>query len=77
MGIGASIFLLAVGAILAFAVNETSIAGIDITVIGFILMAAGILGLILFLVVWGPRSRRGAPVVEERVVRNDPVDPRY
>lgn len=76
MGIGASIFLLAVGAILAFAVHQTTVAGIDISVIGFILMAAGVLGLILFLVVWGPRNRRGA-VVEERVVRDEPVDPRY
>lgn len=76
MGIGASIFLLAVGAILAFAVHETTVAGIDINVIGFILMAAGLLGLILFLVIWGPRNRRGG-VVEERVVRDDPVDPRY
>jgi len=77
MGIGASIFLLAVGAILAFAVTETTVAGIDVPVIGYILMAAGLLGLILTLVIWGPRSRRGGgDVVEERVVR-DPGDPRY
>jgi len=77
MGIGASIFLLAIGAILAFAVRVKDVAGIDLNVIGFILMAAGLLGLILTLVVWGPRNRasRGG-VVEERVVR-DPEDPRY
>jgi hypothetical protein len=75
MGIGGSISLLVVGAILAFAVN-TTVAGIDINVIGFILMAAGVLGLILFLVIWGPRNRRGS-VVEERVVREDPLDPRH
>jgi hypothetical protein len=75
MGIGVSIFLLAVGAILAFAVN-VSVAGLDIAVIGYILMAAGILGLILTLVIWGPRNRRANDVVEERVVR-DPTDPRY
>lgn len=77
MGIGASVFLLAIGAILAFAVKVGDVAGIDLNVIGFILMACGLLGLILTLVVWGPRNRaaRGA-VVEERVIR-DPDDPHY
>lgn len=75
MGIGASIFLLAVGAILAFAVTFT-VAGLNATVIGYILMAAGLLGLILTLTIWGPRRRGGGGGVEERVVR-DPVDPRY
>ncbi len=76
MGIGASIFLLAVGAILAFAVKTSNLAGISIPVIGYILMAAGLLGLVLTLLIWGPRSRRTDTVVEERVVR-DPRDPRY
>ncbi len=69
MTIGASIFLIAAGAILAFAVNAT-VAGLDIQVVGYILMAAGVLGLLLSTVVWGPR-RRVAPradVVEERTV---------
>ena len=44
MGIGGSIFLLAVGAILAFAVNA-HISGIDINIIGWILMACGLVGL--------------------------------
>jgi hypothetical protein len=57
MGIGFSIFLLAVGAILKFAVHAT-VAGIDIRVIGVILMAAGVLGLILTMVVLAPRRRR-------------------
>lgn len=77
MGIGASIFLLAIGAILAFAVKVGNVAGIDLNVIGFILMACGLLGLILTLVIWGPRNRatRGG-VVEERVIR-DPNDPQF
>lgn len=72
MTIGASIFLIAVGAILAFAVNAT-VAGLDIQVVGYILMAAGILGLILSMVVWGPRRRVAsrADVVEERTVTRD------
>jgi len=68
MGIGVSIFLLAIGAILAFAVNA-DVSGLDISVVGLILMAAGLLGLVLTMVVWGPRSRRG-DVVEERVIRD-------
>jgi len=65
MGIGFSIFLLAVGAILAFAVHAT-VAGVDIHVIGWILMAAGALGLILTMVVLAPRRRR--TVTETRSV---------
>ena len=57
MGIGFSIFLLAVGAILKFAVHAT-VAGVDIRVVGVILMVAGILGLILTMVVLTPRRRR-------------------
>jgi len=56
MGIGASIFLLAVGALLAFAVNA-HISGIDINVIGWILMAAGLVGLITTLWFWNSRRR--------------------
>ncbi|HEY4991346.1 MAG TPA: DUF6458 family protein [Nakamurella sp.] len=57
MGIGFSIFLLAVGAILAFAVHAT-VAGLDIHVVGWILMAAGALGLVLTMIVFAPRRRR-------------------
>lgn len=57
MGIGFSIFLLAAGAILAFALDYT-LAGIDIRIVGWILMAAGVIGLILTMVVLTPRRRR-------------------
>ena len=57
MGIGFSIFLLAAGAILAFAVNA-SVAGLDISIVGWILMAAGAIGLVLTMVVLTPRRRR-------------------
>jgi len=66
MGIGASITLIAIGAILAFAVNA-SISGLDINVIGIILMVCGVLGLLLTLLVFGRRDR----AVEERVVTRD------
>lgn len=48
MTIGGSIFLIAVGAILKFAVTAT-VAGIDIQVVGVILMVAGGIGLVLGL----------------------------
>jgi Domain of unknown function (DUF6458) len=49
MTIGASLFCIAVGAILAFAVTA-EFAGIDIQVVGYILLAIGALGLLLGLV---------------------------
>ncbi len=64
MGIGVSVFLLAVGAILAFAVNA-SVPNANLDTIGIILMIAGGLGLLVSLAL--ATSRRGA-VVEETVV---------
>ena len=46
MQIGTSLFLLAVGAILAFAVQD-QISGIDLTMVGYILIAVGALGLVV------------------------------
>lgn len=69
MGIGASVFLLAIGAILAFAVNY-SVNGVDIHVIGFILMAAGVVGLFMTTLLFGRRDRVAPVVTEERVVRD-------
>lgn len=72
MGIGASIFLLAIGAILTFAVGENQIGGIDISVVGIILMLAGALGLLLTMLVFGRRDRTvGGAVVEDRVVTRE------
>ena len=51
MGIGVSIFLLALGAILTFAV-EASVEGLDIATVGVILMIVGAIGLLLSLMVW-------------------------
>lgn len=70
MGIGVSIFLLALGAILAFAV-DASISGLDIRVVGIILMVAGAIGLLLTMLVLG--RDRGAVVTDERVVRDRDV----
>jgi hypothetical protein len=58
MSIGASLFLIAVGAILAFAVTA-DVRGVDIQVVGWILMAAGGLGLLVSLLLWTWSGGRG------------------
>jgi TRAP-type C4-dicarboxylate transport system permease small subunit len=63
MGIGTSIFLIALGAILKFAVHA-SISGISLQTVGVILMVAGVLGLLLS-VLFMSRSRAGRDVVVE------------
>ena len=71
MGIGGSIFLIALGAILAFAVHA-HFSGIDINVVGYVLMLAGLVGLLF--TVWYWNSRRRTTVVSERTrpaVRGD------
>ena len=70
MGIGASVFLLAVGAILAFAVNVEA-SGFSINTIGIILMVAGALGLLMTTLVFGRRDRGTTVVGEERVVTRE------
>ena len=72
MGIGASIFLIAIGAILTFAVHAT-LSGVSIQTIGVILMIAGALGLVVTLLVFAPRRRAAGTVVEDRVVDDRPV----
>lgn len=51
MGIGVSLLLIAVGAVLAFAVSAT-VQGLDITVVGVILMIVGGVGLVLSMLFW-------------------------
>ena len=64
MGIGAGVFLIAVGAILTFAL-DVSVSGIDLKVVGVILMLAGLIGIAVDLAIFPPRRRgRGADVVE-------------
>ena len=72
MGIGTSIFLIALGAILRYAVNA-EISGLEISTIGLILMIVGVLGLIislLYMTLWS-RGRTAAPVAGERRVVQD------
>jgi hypothetical protein len=79
MGIGISVFLIAVGAILAFAVNVT-VSGLDLDTVGVILMIAGAIGLIWSLLFLNGAWRRGAPVdeyVDEPVARRRVIRDRY
>ena len=57
MRLGTAIVLLALGAILAFAV-DVQLSGLDLRTVGWILMVVGALGVVLEVAVWGPRQRR-------------------
>jgi hypothetical protein len=68
--LGTSIFLIAVGAILRWAVTAST-SGIDLKTVGLILIIVGTIGLVLsifYMLAWSPR--RG--VANERVVERDP-----
>ena len=61
MSLGASLFLIAVGAILHFAVTA-DLAGIDIQIVGTILMVIGVLGFAISLFLYlSARGRGTAP----------------
>jgi hypothetical protein len=68
MTIGASIFLIAVGAILKYAVNAT-VSGIEIQTIGLILMIAGVIGLLIGLFLLTQTRREPAAYDDRPVVR--------
>ncbi len=68
MAIGISLILIAVGAILTWAVTAT-VSGVDITAVGVILMVVGMLGLVLsllYMAAWFPPGRTHAHPVDER-----------
>ena len=75
MGIGVSVFLLAVGAILAFAVDLT-VSGLDLATVGVILMIVGAIGLVTSMLIFG-RGNYGSrrSVVTDTYVEDDVVDP--
>ena len=58
MSTGVGITLVTAGAILRFAVPATFIHGLNGHVVGVIVMLAGVFGLLLSLLVWGPLNRR-------------------
>jgi len=73
MGIGASIFLIALGLILALAVRG-DLGAVDIQLVGWIIAGAGIVGLLLTLLVWIPR-RRDATIIQDTVTDELPPPP--
>ncbi len=60
MGIGVSLILIAVGAILTWAVH-TTLSGVSIQTIGVILMIVGAVGLILSMMFWSTWGGFGGP----------------
>ena len=74
MGIGVSVFLLAVGAILAFAVDLT-VSGLDLATVGVILMIVGAIGLVTSMLIFGRDTVGGRRTVTDTYVEDDLVDP--
>jgi hypothetical protein len=77
MGLGTSLFLIALGAILHFAVTA-SVSGIEVQTVGTILMVVGVIGLLislLYMTLWADRSRDA--VVDRRPADRDVVRERY
>jgi uncharacterized protein involved in exopolysaccharide biosynthesis len=73
MPLGTSIFLIAIGAILRYAVTAST-SGISLPTVGLILMIVGIAGLVLsifYMLAWSPRRGR---VMRERVVEREPYE---
>jgi hypothetical protein len=66
VGIGISVFLLALGAILAWGIDVDTTEGFNIDTIGIILMVVGAIGLAVTLAIFGGRRRR--TVVDDRDV---------
>ena len=75
MRLGVSIFFLAVGAILAFAVTKT-VSGVDLVTVGWILMGVGALGVLLSMLFWSsfsPYRRQETVIVDRGIDLNRPV----
>jgi Domain of unknown function (DUF6458) len=70
MGLGVSLFLIAAGAILTWAVNAT-VSGLELQTIGIILLVVGVIGLVLSMIFWsswggfGGGARRRTTYVED------------
>lgn len=76
MGIGGGIFLIVAGAILAFAVNA-QVSGVDLNLVGIIMMIAGVITLIVALVMNAQRTHTShREVLEHYEGRPGEVPPR-
>jgi tellurite resistance protein TehA-like permease len=71
MGIGTSLFLIAAGAILRYAVSD-AINGVNLATVGLILLIVGVLGLVISLFMTFAYSRRETVVTRDRYVDPPP-----
>jgi Domain of unknown function (DUF6458) len=69
MGFGTSLFLLAIGAILTFAV-EVDVQGFNLDAVGIILMIVGAVGLIASVVYWNTWGGFGGVSRRRRIVED-------
>lgn len=88
MGIGVSLLLIAAGAILTFALDVT-VSGVDLDIVGWILMAVGVVGLIITIAMMSRArttttqrtisdpNRGGGPVIDEQRTRDEGGPPPY
>jgi hypothetical protein len=76
MGIGVSLILIAVGAILTWAVDAT-VSGLDINTVGVILMVVGVVGLVLSLMFWSSWGGVGGPARRRTTYIEDAPPPGY
>lgn len=82
MRIGSSIFLIAVGAILTFAINADVVSIVNLDMVGWILMGVGVIGLIASIIMSAPRRQHRVsesrsvvdPNTGEAVTRNETRD---
>jgi hypothetical protein len=69
VGLGVSLFLIAVGAILRWAITA-SVSGVNLDVVGLILIIIGVIGLVLSVIFWASLGRwlpgRRSTVVSDR-----------
>jgi Domain of unknown function (DUF6458) len=72
MGISVSLVLIAVGAILTWAVTATA-SGVDLNVVGVILMVVGLAGIVLSMIFWTSWGGFGGPA-RDTVVRDRVID---
>jgi len=70
MGIGVSLILIAVGAVITFAVHVSSGSAVNLHTIGVILLIVGAIGVVLSLIFWsswgGFGGTRRETIVEDR-----------
>jgi tetrahydromethanopterin S-methyltransferase subunit E len=75
MGIGVSLVLIGIGAILRFAVYRQDLGGFSVGTIGVILMIVGAVGLIIALILLTMRRRTDVVVRRDRTTYIEPGPP--